>query len=184
MTAGLTEVTGLPRTVVADPGWRHRLHANTVGRREGKYRAGPQRYYTTLPIDQILELPPPLTQPKAHLWLWCLSQHIDWGYMLARTWGFEPQQTITWAKPGLGTGRFQCNTEHVLLCRKGGPVENAFGPTRGTWFSWPRRRLHSAKPAQFYELVERVSPGPHHEMFARQRRTGWTAEGDQLREAA
>lgn len=179
----------LPRCVVADPGWRPKLHANTVGRREGKYRAGPQRYYTTMPIEQILALPPPLTQPKAHLWLWCLSQHIDWGYMLARAWGFEPQITITWAKPGLGTGRFQCNTEYLLACRKGGPVGNAFGPTGGTWFNWrrpprPRGQRHSAKPDEFYALVERVSPGPYHEMFARRRRPGWTAEGDQLQEAA
>lgn len=172
----------LPRTVAADPGWRPKLHANTKGRREGKYRAGPQRYYTTMPVEQILKLPPPVTQPKAHLWLWCLSQHVDWGYMLARAWGFEVVITCTWAKPGLGTGRFQCNTEQFLLCRKGGLVGNAFGTTRGTWFNWrrPPGRVHSAKPAEFYELVERVSPGPYHEMFARQLRPGWTAEGDQL----
>lgn len=68
----------------------------------------------------------------AHLWLWVLSQHIDWGYMVARAWGFEPLQTLTWCKPGLGVGRFQCNTEHVLLCRKGGRHGNPFGPTNGT----------------------------------------------------
>lgn len=139
-----------------------------------------------MPIEQLLELPPPLTQPKAHLWLWCLSQHLDWGYMLARAWGFEPQIAITWAKSGLGTGRFQCNTEHLLACRKGGPAGNAFGRTGGTWFEWPRPigRVHSAKPNASYVLVQRVSPGPYHEMFARRRREGWTAEGDQLEAAA
>jgi N6-adenosine-specific RNA methylase IME4 len=86
---------------------------------------------------------------------------------------------ITWAKPGLGTGRFQSNTEHALVCRKGGPAQSAFGKTHGTWFEWPRGR-HSEKPGEFFALVESVSPGPFFEMFARRRRPGWDAMGDQL----
>lgn len=168
----------LPRTVVADPPWLPTLHANTKGRSEGPYRAGPQRYYRTLSVGEIVSLCPE-TQPKAHLWLWVLNQHVDWGYMVARAWGFEPQQMLTWAKPGFGTGQFQSNSESVLVCRKGGPARNAFGKTGGTWFEWPRGR-HSEKPDAFFALVERASPGPFHEMFARRLREGWTSMGDQL----
>ncbi len=174
-------MSALPRTVVADPPWRPTLHANTAGRKEGPYRAGPQRYYQTMTVDEILtewvKISP--VQRKTHLWLWVLNQHVDWGYRVARAWGFEPQQMVTWCKPGLGTGQFQCNTESVLLCRKGGPVGNAFGKTKGTHFHWPRG-AHSAKPEEFYQLVERVSPGPYYEMFARRRREGWEQMGDQL----
>jgi len=166
------------RTVVADPPWLPSLHRNTKGRREGPYRAGPQRYYPTLSVDEIERMVPP-TERKAHLWLWVLNQHVDWGYRVARAWGFEPQQMITWNKPGLGTGTFQCNTESVLVCRKGGPVDNAFKPSGGTGFDWPRGR-HSQKPAPFFDLVERVSPGPYLEMFARERRLGWSAWGNEV----
>jgi N6-adenosine-specific RNA methylase IME4 len=168
----------LPRTIVADPPWRPTLHANTRGRFEGPYRAGPQRYYETMTVQAICEMAPSAA-PKAHLWLWVINPHVDWGYTVARAWGFEPQQMITWFKPTLGTGQFQCNTESVLVCRKGGPAGNAFGKTRGTGFRWPRRR-HSEKPSEFFSLVERVSPGPYLEMFARTRRPGWDAMGDQL----
>jgi len=119
------------------------------------------------------------TAPKAHLWLWVLNQHVDWGYTLARSWGFEPQQMLTWLKPGLGTGRLQSNTESVLLCRKGGAVGNAFGPSHGTGFKWPRGR-HSEKPEAFFDLVERVSAGPYLELFARRRRPGWSAWGNEV----
>jgi N6-adenosine-specific RNA methylase IME4 len=177
---GSTAVLGadLPRTIVADPPWWPSLHKNTKGRTEGRYRAGPQRYYTLLPVE-VIEAMRPETAPKAHLYLWALNQHLDWAVRVARAWGFEPQQTLTWCKPGYGTGQFQCNTEQVLLCRKGGPVGNAFGKTGGTWFQWPRGR-HSQKPEAFYDLVERVSPGPHHEMFARRVRPGWTAMGNEV----
>ena len=170
-----------PRTIVADPPWWPKLHANTVGRTRGAYRAGPQRYYTLMTVEQIVSMKP-ITQKRAHLWLWVLNQHIDWGYVVARAWGFEPQQTITWCKPTLGIGQFQCNSEQVLVCRKGGPVDNAFGKTCGTHFTWPRRK-HSEKPNEFFELVERVSPGPYYEMFARVERSGWKQMGDQLPQA-
>lgn len=170
--------SGAYRTIVADPPWWPRLHKNTVGRTQGPYRAGPQRYYPLMEVEDIERMVPP-SAAKAHLWLWVLNQHIDWGYQVARAWGFEPQQTITWAKPGLGTGQFQCNTESVLVCRKGGPADNAFGKTGGTWFQWPRGR-HSEKPDAFYNLVERVSPGAYLEMFARQRRDGWDCFGNEV----
>ncbi len=168
------------RCVVADPPWTPTLHRNTIGRKSPVkgYRAGPQKYYTTLKLPDICSMKP-ITDEKCHLWLWVLSQHIDWGYAVARAWGFEPQQMLTWAKPTLGTGQFQCNTEHVLLCRKGGPAGNPFGKTRGTWFQWPRRK-HSEKPLEFFDLVERVSPGPYLEMFARKERKGWDYFGDQV----
>lgn len=176
-------MSDLPRTVVADPPWWPRLHANTVGRRQGPYRAGPQRYYNLLTVEQIITLRPE-TQSKAHLWLWVINQHIEWGHVVARAWGFEPQQMLTWCKPGLGTGQFQSNTESILLCRKGGPAGNAFGRTGGTWFTWPKPRQHSRKPDEAYALAERVSPGPYLEMFARRDRPGWQVMGDQIGRAA
>ena len=171
-------MTDLPRTVMADPPWWPKLHANTKGRTAGRYRAGPQRYYKLLTIEQITALRPE-TAPKAHLWLWVINQHIDWGYTVARAWGFEPQQMLTWCNPGFGTGQFQSNTEHVLLCRKGGPTGNAFGKTGGTHFTWPRGR-HSEKPDAFYELVADTWDGPYAELFSRKRRAGWMQYGDEL----
>lgn len=166
------------RTIVADPPWWPSLHRNTVGRKEGPYRAGPQRYYDLMDVDDICAMRPPAAK-QAHLWLWCLNQHLDWGYQVARAWGFEPQQMVTWCKPALGTGQFQCNTEQVLLCRKGSPAGNPFGKTRGTWFEWPRGR-HSQKPEDFYRLVEATSPGPYLEMFARTPRSGWSVFGNEV----
>lgn len=166
------------RTVAADPPWTPTLHRNTVGRKKGPYRAGPQRYYDLLDVDAICSMAPN-TAKKSHLYLWVLNQHVDYGYIVARAWGFEPQQMITWCKPGFGIGRFQSNSESVLVCRKGGPAGNAFGASGGTWFKWPRGR-HSEKPQDFFALIERMSPGPYLEMFARKRRPNWDAFGNEI----
>jgi N6-adenosine-specific RNA methylase IME4 len=167
------------KTIVADPPWQPTMAlVNSPASGIGASKASPQRHYATLGVADICRLRPK-TEDKAHLYLWVLSQHIDWGYTVARAWGFEPLQTLTWAKPGMGAGRFQCNTEHVLVCRKGARHGNPFGMTGGTWFNWKRGR-HSAKPEEFYSLVERCSPGPYLEMFARERRMGWDAWGNEV----
>lgn len=46
------------------------------------------------------------------------------------------------------------------------------------WFVWPRGR-HSEKPEAFFDLVERVSPGPYLELFARRQRLGWDTWGNE-----
>lgn len=42
--------------------------------------------------------------------------------------------------------------------------------------------IHSAKPREIYEIVERLYPGPYVETFARNNRENWTTLGDQVPE--
>lgn len=158
-------------TIVADPPWP----MNNFIRLKGDERPPD---YPLLTLPDICSHTPP-ARSKAHLWLWVLNQHVDWGYEVARAWGFEPIQMITWTKPGGGMGKFQCNTESVLVCRKGDTTDNTFNTTGGTYFYWPRGQ-HSEKPNQFYDLVERTSPGPYLEMYARRPRPGWSQWGNEL----
>jgi len=172
------------RCIICDPPWTPTLHASNP-RRATLDKAGPQKHYRTMSLAEIMALQVPSAQ-QCHLYLWCLSQHTDWGYEVCRAWEFEPQILLTWCKPGLGCGRFRCNTEHILIGRKGDRTGNPFGTggrhvqaTEGTWFQWPRGR-HSEKPEELYLLAERLSPGPRLEMFARKQRPGWDAWGDQV----
>jgi N6-adenosine-specific RNA methylase IME4 len=167
------------RCIVADPPWLPTMAIiNGPASGIGAPKASPQRHYPTMCLGAICELNPP-AELQCHLWLWCLNQHTDWGHQVAKAWGFEVLQMLTWCKPGLGTGRFQANTEQVLLCRKGSRHGNPFGMTGGTFFKWPRGR-HSEKPDAFYELVEKVSPGPRLEMFSRRPRNGWFVWGNEV----
>ena len=46
------------------------------------------------------------------------------------------------------------------------------------------KRKHSAKPAEFYDLIESRSNGEYLEMFARSGRENWTSWGDEAPVAA
>lgn len=165
--------------IVADCPWRPTLHANNP-RRATLDKAGPQKHYPTMTVEEIERIEVP-SADNAHLYLWVINQHVDWGYRVARAWGFEPIQMITWVKPGLGAGRFQCNTEHFLVCRKGKlsfaqGIAKYASASPGTWFNWERGR-HSEKPDAMFDLVERLSPGPRLELFARKERLNWDSWG-------
>jgi N6-adenosine-specific RNA methylase IME4 len=168
------------RTVVADPPWQPTMAIENGG----APKASPQLRYGTMSVAEIIAMRPRLAD-QAHVYIWCLTQHVDWGYDVARAWGAEPITLLTWKKPGLGAGRFRCNTEHVLVARKGSRHGNPFGQggryaqaTAGTLFEWPRAE-HSKKPQDFFTLVERLSPTPRLEMYARSPRGGWVVWGNE-----
>ena len=48
-----------------------------------------------------------------------------------------------------------------------------------SWLMWPRTK-HSKKPDAMYTLIEEASPGPYLELFARERRPGWAAWGNEV----
>ena len=42
-----------------------------------------------------------------------------------------------------------------------------------------RKREHSRKPDELYDIIEACSPGPRLELFSRGRRKGWQSWGNQ-----
>ena len=76
-----------------------------------------------------------------------------------------------------GTGEWlRGQTEHCLLAIRGKPV---FLHGSHSTALEAARREHSRKPEEFYALVEATSPGSKVELFARERRNGWQAFGNQ-----
>jgi len=163
------------RTIVADPPWK-------VDRGPEWASNGPSRplIYATMSAEEIAALPVlGLAERSAHLYLWTINAYIEDAYHIARQWGFRPSTLLTWAKRphgiGLG-GTFSLTTEHVLFCRRG--VCPALERVDSTWWEWARGR-HSEKPQAFLDMVERVSPAPRLELFARTQRLGWDTWGNE-----
>lgn len=161
------------RTIVADPPWTYEQGGPTTG--FAPLRPPP---YSMMTLQEITDLPVrSLAAPDAHLWLWTTNRYLRASFDVAEAWGFRHSQTLTWCKPprGIGPGGAFSNTaEWLLFCRRGSlaPLERI----DTTWWALPRQ-AHSVKPQAFMDLVERVSPGPHVELFARAPRLGWDSWG-------
>lgn len=145
-------------TIVADPPW----DVLQAGSR------GAARHYDLLTLDQIKAMPiSEIAEDNAHLWLWVTNATLRHGYDIAKAWGFEVRSPLTWVKWRIGLGNYLRNaTEHLLFATRGkAPVQFRSQPT---WFTAPVME-HSRKPAEQFALIERVSPGPYLELFARRR---------------
>jgi N6-adenosine-specific RNA methylase IME4 len=133
-------------------------------------------------LDRIKAMPvADLVAENAHLWLWVTNATFRDGWDVAEAWGFTVRSPLTWVKYRLGLGNYLRNaTEHLLFATRGkAPVQFRSQPT---WVNAPVQD-HSHKPEEFIPIIERVSPGPYLELFARRRpnsRSDWSVWGNQI----
>lgn len=122
----------------------------------------------------------------AHLYLWVPNALLPEGIEVMKAWGFRYVSNIVWAKrrkdggpDGRGVGFYFRNvTEPILFGVKGSM--RTLPPARSTVnMIETRKREHSRKPDEQYDLIESCSPGPYLELFARYAREGWTGWGNE-----
>jgi N6-adenosine-specific RNA methylase IME4 len=172
------------RTIVADPPWpdAYRLTGVTRVGREFRER-GIEAQYPTMSLAEIKSLPVIEFADTAgtHLYLWTTNLHIRESFEVLDAWGFRYKALLTWVKQGhLGLGHHWRNqTEHVLFGVLGSLRTHDRGQVNV--FSAPKRG-HSVKPEAFLDIVERMSPGPYLELFARRNRLGWDTWGNEALE--
>ena len=172
-TGSSPTIPGLPpggfATILVDPPW--------------PAQSG-EKHYRTMNLARIKALPVGrLAARDAHLWLWTTNALLPTAYEVAEAWGFTVRSPLTWVKFRLGLGgRYQLRnaTEQLLFCTRGrAPLGSRSQPT---WFNAPVTE-HSRKPAEQFAIIERVSPGPYLELFARRRPESnqpWAVWGDQV----
>lgn len=177
------------RTICADPPWPGLWWAG--GSRRAGLSSGSRRVYERaaaayelMSIEDICALPiGDRVDVDAHLYLWTPDLHLIEGNAarVARAWGFEPGRIIVWRKANPGLGRFPRPAhESILVCSRGKlPFRLADEPSVQDWKQPYANgaKVHSAKPDGSYDLIERASPGPYLELFARRQRLGWDSWG-------
>jgi N6-adenosine-specific RNA methylase IME4 len=187
-------------TIVADPPWPMRwsgggsTRVNGRGERHTNHRfRQPELDYPTMAIDDICALPVgSFANENAHLYLWIPDAFLIDGVARAviDAWGFKPGRLLVWKKRGFGLGAFpRPQHEAVVVCKRGslpfarrdvGSVQE-WGVTYEVQSASGRaNRVHSRKPDAFLDLVESASPGPYLELFARRKRLGWHAWGNEV----
>ncbi len=183
------------RTIVADPPWpivwsmgKTRVNGRNERHRILKRALG----YPTMTIDAIADLPvSDLAESDAHLYLWIPDRFLieGDGARVVRAWGFEPGRVLLWwAKTGYGLGTFPRPQHEALIVAKRGKAPYQIRDT-GSVIEWKYAyeggaRAHSRKPDGALDLIERASPGPYLEMFARRQRLGWDTWGNEALEHA
>jgi N6-adenosine-specific RNA methylase IME4 len=143
-----------------------------------------------MPLEAIKALPiKGLASSPAHLYLWVPNAFLAEGLEVMRAWGFTYKTNIVWHKvrkdggsDGRGVGFYFRNVTEVVLFGVRGSMRTLPPGRRRTNLLATRKREHSRKPDELYDIVESCSPGPYLELFARYPRVGWSSWGNQLQE--
>ena len=128
---------------------------------------------------------------NAVLFLWATGPKLPHALSVMAAWGFT-YKTIgfCWVKenrksPGLflGMGFFtRANTELCLIGTKGKGLKRKDAGVRQVVMA--PVGVHSRKPSEVRERIEKLYDGPYLELFARERVDGWDAWGNELEEAS
>ena len=180
----------LPRghfgAILADPPWKFR-HAI-----QSAVTAAPlTRHYTVMTFDEIETLPVrELAAPDAWLFLWATGPCLfaadsdliaRWGFSysgMASSGSNRIQRGIGLAhghrllRPAPKREYLSARAARQAARLQGQDVHRAHHPAAA--------RSTRRKPDEHTRAIERLVAGPYLELFARQRRPGWTAWGDEL----
>lgn len=180
--APFPQIIGGFSTVLADPPWRF---ANRTGKVAPEHRRLDR--YSTMSLDDIKALKvKEVLATNAHLYLWVPNALLPDGLDVMSSWGFRYVSNIVWAKrridggpDGRGVGFYFRNVTELLLFGVRGSMRTLAPGRSQVNMIETRKREHSRKPDEQYELIESCSPGAYLEMFARHKRPGWTVWGDE-----
>lgn len=171
------------RTILADPPWRF---LNRTGKVAPEHRRLSR--YATLATEEICALPiPDFAEETSHLYLWVPNAMLPEGLRVLEAWGFRCKANLVWHKirkdggpDGRGVGFYFRNvTELLLFGVRGKKVRTeALGRSQVNFMA-SRKREHSRKPDEQYDIIESCSKGPYLELFARGTRKKWTYWGNQ-----
>lgn len=168
------------KVICADPPWRF------SDRLPGKSRGAAKNYsvMTLTDITHFLAVSRYPVAPDALLILWRVASMQEEALAVVRSWGFAPKSEIVWnklttrGKSHFGMGRYvRASHEVAVVASRGKNIVHDHA-VRSTFEAKVGR--HSEKPEVFYDLVEKLAPGPYLELFARRRRVGWTCDGNEL----
>jgi len=170
-------------TILADPPWQFQ---NRTGKMAPEHRRLAR--YPTMPLQEIVDLPvDAIAEPTAHLYLWIPNALLADGLRVMERWGFTYKTNLVWYKirkdggpDRRGVGFYFRNVTEVLLFGTRGSNARTLQPARRQEnIIVSRKREHSRKPVEQYQLIEQCSPAPRIELFARGPRAGWAVWGNQ-----
>jgi N6-adenosine-specific RNA methylase IME4 len=154
----------------------------------GKIKRGADRHYKLLKVPDIIRV---MTQAEpwneigddAHMYLWVTNNHLQNGLKVMEALGFRYVTNVCWVKGSFGLGQYFRGQHELCLfgVRGRGFSVRSNNRSISSVLKCPKGP-HSAKPEDFYAMVEKRSEGPFLEMFARQRRSNWTVWGDEIPE--
>lgn len=162
--------------ILADPPWRYEFPP-TASR-------AVENHYPSMSLDEIKNYPVgDLATRDAILFLWATSPKLGEAQEVITAWGFNYRTCLVWVKDKIGMGHWARQQHELILVATRGKVPAPKPALRPASVIEAPRGRHSEKPEIVYEILERMYPeweDNRRELFARKRRAGWLAIGNEI----
>lgn len=162
--------------IYADPAWRYR---------KGTVQPADQieRKYPTMSLADIKRLPViEIAADNAALFMWTTAPLLSDAMEVIYSWGFEYKTEIVWDKLRMGMGWYaRIQHECLLICTRGKMGVPPVNTRCRSVIRSPHPGIHSRKPDLFRTMIVNMYPDARRiELFARQRKPGWDAWGNEV----
>ena len=165
----ITKITDEFDIIYADPPWKYDFSVSESRAIES--------HYSTMTLDQIYNMKIPAMNDSI-LFLWVPQPKLREGLKVIEAWGFEYKTGMIWVKDKIGMGYYVRSKHELLLIATKGNLNLPLPENRVESIIEAPRTEHSKKPRKVYEIIEKMYPnGKYLELFARNKREGWTSWG-------
>ncbi len=169
--------------IYADPAWKFKYY----GKSDDRYRRA-EGHYTVSSLEDMKKIPiKDIADDNCVLFMWAIYPMLSHALELMEAWGFKFKTVaFTWVKKNKTNSDFffgmgywtRANCEICLLGTKGKPKRVDSSVPQ---LVIANRREHSRKPDEVRKrIVKLLGDLPRIELFARDRKQGWDAWGNEV----
>ena len=172
------------KIILADPPWAYENYSNLKD--DTQRKACGRMLYNTMEVKEICELPiSDITDESCVLFIWVTMPLLDKVFEIINAWGFKYKCCgFTWIKTtskGIysGLGHYTLGNAELCLIATKKKFPKRVYPVKQVIMS--KLRGHSRKPDEVYTRIEKMYGDVSKiELFARTKRQGWDAWGNQV----
>lgn len=164
--------------ILGDCPWQFETYSDTRQTKAVPYDVQSLADLQAMPVEA-------LAARNSALFAWALPEMLPQALDTIKTWGFEFKTCAPWAKQSstgkkwaFGKGYIMRNAAELLIVATRGKPRVQSHAIRNLIVAPVRE--NSRKPDEIYAICEKLYAGPYCEIFARQRRPGWTSWGNQV----
>jgi len=169
--------------ILCDPPWDYKGQKQHAGKGKPD-TGGAEAHYPTLTLAELkgLKVGEIADNESCLLFLWTTNPHLDQAIELMKAWGFKWATVgFVWDKMRVNPGFYTMSQCELCLVGKMGRIPSPRGARNVRQLVQSKRRGHSQKPEEVRRRIEDMFPAQRKvELFARERRPGWGAWGDQV----
>lgn len=159
--------------IYADPPWRYEYSISVSREIENQYPTATTEEICSMPVGNICA-------SDSVLFMWATSPKLAEAMKVIEAWGFTYKTCMVWVKDKIGMGYYARQQHELILIATKGNLPTPEPSNRPASVFYGERNEHSAKPKEFYEVIERMYPEfSKVELFCRTPRDGWYSWGNQ-----